>query len=102
MKSGLILLVGAAQSIAVSTNADCEPTGSTCPGSDCCGTVSKTGQTPLKICLAKGTTSWINPDDNGATWSVSDCPPPAAAGGANTLRSTVFSILATASIYLLA
>ena len=80
MRPSLLLLIGAAQTIDVSTNAYCEPAGSNCPSSDCCGTVSKSGATPLKICLAKGTTSWVNPDDNGNTWSVTDCPPPSAAG----------------------
>ena len=76
IKTTVLLLASLSLSGAVDVAhlADCEPSGSNCPEEDCCGTASYENKSDLKLCFTKGTSSWINADDNNLKYSVSNCP----------------------------
>ena len=105
LKATVLLLASLTLSsaTAVAHLADCEPSGSTCPDDDCCGTASYTGKSDLKLCFTKGTSSWVNADDNNLSYTVSNCPAASTEdnSGDTTEETTGSSALAMSSLAVL-
>ena len=70
----LLASLSLTNAVAVAHMADCEPSGSECPSTDCCGTASYTNKSDLKLCFTAGTSTWNNADDNNLQYTVSNCP----------------------------